>query len=414
MSFWIIAFAIALLSAAPLVVALRRGRGIGAQNASTAEIEMKVYRDQLKEVERDLARGVLSEEDAKRARTEVSRRLLEADKATDTDTRSTGRGSLFAAVGLGIALLGGGAWLYSDLGAPAYKDLPLSRRIDLAAQTRANRMSQDEVEATRPASPAIQEADARLTELLTQLRAALAMRPDDLQGHILLARNEAVVGNYRRAYEAQREVIRIKGPATSADDYADLADMMILAAGGFVSPEAEDALSKALQRAPDNGTAIYYSGLMFAQTGRPDMTFKLWQPLLSKSEPDDPWVAPIRGQIELVAEAAGIGYTLPPAATTSLKGPTEEDMQNAADMTPEERQEMIRGMVEGLSARLANEGGTPEEWSRLISSLGMLGDTERAKAIWGEAQVIFNSAPDELAVVRAGAERAGVAPDVVQ
>ena len=114
----------------------------------------------------------------------------------------------------------------------------------------------------------------------------------------------------------------------------------------------------------------------------------------------------IREQIEAVAQAAGIRYTLPPASD-GLKGPSAEDMENAADMTPQERQEMIRGMVEGLSARLANEGGTPEEWARLISSLAMLGDTERAKAIWGEAQVIFGADPEKLAVVRAGAERAG-------
>ncbi|MBU1280511.1 MAG: c-type cytochrome biogenesis protein CcmI, partial [Alphaproteobacteria bacterium] len=62
MTFWIIAFAIALLSIAPIALVLRRGRGMGAQSTSTAEIEMKVYRDQLKEVERDLARGVLSKE----------------------------------------------------------------------------------------------------------------------------------------------------------------------------------------------------------------------------------------------------------------------------------------------------------------------------------------------------------------
>ncbi|WP_460273751.1 c-type cytochrome biogenesis protein CcmI [Celeribacter sp. ULVN23_4] len=409
MTFWIIASAIAFLSAIPLALALWRAHGIGDVDSSTAEVEMKVYRDQLKEVDRDEARGVLSEEDAKRARIEVSRRLLDADKARESEKRSSARAPLWAAAMLFAAICGGAVWLYADLGASGYEDLPLSRRLELANEARANRPTQDAIETMRPPSPPIQEPDERLTTLLGQLREALATRPDDLQGHILLARNEAVAGNYHSAYEAQEEVIRIKGPAATADDYADLADMMILAAGGFVSPEAEDALTKALQRDPNNGTAIYYSGLMFAQTGRPDMTFRLWQPLLSSSTASDPWILPIRQQIESVAQAAGIRYTMPPTpSANALSGPTSEDMAAAADMTPEERQEMIQGMVEGLSARLANEGGTPEEWSRLISSLGMLGETERAKAIWGEAQVIFGDTPEALSVVRQGAETAGL------
>ena len=70
---------------------------------------------------------------------------------------------------------------------------------------------------------------------------------------------------------------------------------------------------------------------------------------------------------------------------------------------------MIRGMVEGLSARLANDGGTSAEWAQLIGALGVLGDTDRARAIYGEAQVVFGARPEDLAIVRAAAERAGVA-----
>ncbi|WP_417242838.1 c-type cytochrome biogenesis protein CcmI [Celeribacter sp.] len=409
MIFWIIALVIALLATAPLAVAFRRARGIGRLDTSKAEVEMGVYRDQLSEVERDLERGMLSPEDAKRAKLEISRRLLVADTARTKADTTGGKAPLLGAVALVVAVTGGGVWLYSDLGAPNYEDLPMSRRFEVAAENRANRPLQVEAEAKAPALPALQEPDPRHMELLTKLRTALAERPDDVQGQTLLARNEAVVGNYRAAYEAQQQVIRIKGETATADDYADLADMMILAAGGFVSPEAETALSKALARDPQNGAAIYYTGLMFAQTGRPDMTFRLWNGLLDSSQPDAPWVPAIRGQIEAVAQAAGVRYTLPPLAEAStLSGPSAADIENAADMTPEERQDMIRGMVDGLSARLANAGGTPEEWSRLISSLAMLGDTARATAIWKEAQVIFGASPEAMAIVRGGAVQAGI------
>ncbi|MCA0043747.1 c-type cytochrome biogenesis protein CcmI [Celeribacter litoreus] len=408
MTFWIIAIALALLSLAPLAVAMRRARGLSGTDESRADIEVKLYKDQLSEVDRDEARGVLSAEDAKRTRLEISRRLLEADKARAGGHAQRKRTPIWAAGALVVVLLGGGVWLYSELGLPMYQDLPLQRRIELAAENRATRPTQAEMEAQIPATPSLEAPDERLNNLLLELRKALETRPDDLQGHVLLVRNEAGLGNFKAAYEAQADVLRIKGDAATASDYAEYADLMIMAANGYVSPEAEQALTNALRRDPNNATSIYYSGLMFAQTGRPDMTFKLWQPLLAGSEPTDPWVPPIRAQIEMVAQAAGIRYTLPPLSTSPLAGPTAADIENAADMTPEERMEMIRGMVDGLSARLANEGGSPEEWSRLISSLAMLGETQRAKDIWNEAQVIFGPTPEALAIVKDGAQRAGL------
>ncbi len=56
-----------------------------------------------------------------------------------------------------------------------------------------------------------------------------------------------------------------------------------MAAGGYVSPEAEAALSEVLRREPSNGRARYYTGLLYAQTGRPDLAFRVWRPLLEDS-----------------------------------------------------------------------------------------------------------------------------------
>lgn len=408
MTFWIIAFLIALLATAPLVLVLRRAHGSESDDAGNTAVELRVYKDQLAEVERDLSRGLLSEDAAKRARLEISRRMLDADTKSGDHTTKDAPAPLWAALALGAVVIAAGVWLYALEGAPQYPDLPLERRLELAQETRENRPSQEIAEQASPASPPLQSADAKHLELLDQLRAALETRPNDLQGHILLARNTSVVGEYREAYDAQNRVIAIKGDAATADDYATLADFMILAVGGYVSPEAEDVITSALARDPDNGRANYYAGLMFAQTGRPDMTFQFWNRLLNNSAPTDLWVPPVRAQIEDIAQAAGIKYTLPPLAST-LKGPTTEDIEAASDMEAGDRQEFIRSMVDQLSARLANSGGSPDEWARLISSLGVLGDTGRARAIWNEAQVIFGPDANALATVRAAAQSAGVA-----
>ena len=91
-----------------------------------------------------------------------------------------------------------------------------------------------------------------------------------------------------------------------------------------------------------------------------------------------------------------------------MKGPSADDVAAAADMSTEDRMEMIRGMVGQLSERLYADGGSVEEWARLISSLGVLGDTEKAKEAWDKAQVAFAGQEDALSALRAAAEQAGV------
>jgi len=118
-----------------------------------------------------------------------------------------------------------------------------------------------------------------------RLRKAMADRPDDPRGFQLLAENEAALGNFVAAYQAQARLIALKGDTATADDYADYAEMMILAAGGYVSPEAEKALGTALGMDAGNAPALYYIGLMEAQVGRPDRTFAIWRQLLEAATP---------------------------------------------------------------------------------------------------------------------------------
>jgi len=246
-------------------------------------------------------------------------------------------------------------------------------------------------------------------EMVEKLRQVVAQRPDDIQGQKLLARNEAALGNFRAAYEAQARMIALKSDAATAEDFANLADAMVLAAGGYVSPEAEAALDAALTRDGANGIARYYLGLLYAQTGRPDIAFKVWRALLDGSSPSDAWVAPVRAGLPELAMHAGVEYQLPPLPEEGLRGPSAADMEAAADMTPEERQDFVRNMVAQLNERLATQGGTAAEWAQLIGALGNLGETQRAAAIWSEAQVVFAGRPDDLARIRAAAESAGVA-----
>ncbi|MFV2035733.1 MAG: tetratricopeptide repeat protein, partial [Halocynthiibacter sp.] len=255
-------------------------------------------------------------------------------------------------------------------------------------------------------TPQIIERDPQYVALVEQLRAVVERRPDDLRGYVLLAGNEAQLGNFIAAHQAQSRVLEIMDDTAGSGDYANYADLLVLAAGGYVSPEAEAALSKSLRLDRENGTARYYSGLLFAQTGRADLAFRIWQPLLETSNPEDPWVPAIRAQIEEAAYVAGVQYTLPNDG--SGPGPSAAEIAASQDMTPEEREAMIRGMVDRLSGRLGRQGGSSQEWARLIGALGVLGETDRARAIWQEAQRIFADEPAALSEIGAEAESAGV------
>lgn len=403
-AFWAAAGGIGLAVAAIFLLALRRAR---AEIAAAADFDLKVYRDQLAEIDRDLTRGTLTSDEADRLRTEVSRRLLDADRHSQSATRQASTGGIAVAAALILALIGSSYWAYLRLGAPGYPDLPLATRLAMSDDMRANRPSQTEMEEEAAASrPAPAEPEADFAALMEQLREAVANRPDDARGLELLASNEARLGNLSAAREAMENLLRVKGDTATAEDHAALAEVMIMAAGGLVSPEAEASLARALTLDARNGTARYYFGLMAAQVGRFDRTFALWRPLLEESPADAPWVAPIRAQIEDVAARAGIRYTLP--GTT--RGPDGATIAAAEDMTPEDRQAMIEGMVAQLGERLATEGGTVEDWARLISSLSVLGRMEEAAEIYAEALMRFEGSPSQQSFLREAALNAGLTP----
>ncbi len=408
MMFWSIAAILALGCSGLIATALLRGRSDAVPHAA---YDLDVYRVQLKDVDKDLARGVITEAEAERLRTEVSRRILSADtqlrQAGGGITQPGGGAALLAGV-LALVVTAGALVGYSMLGAPGYPDMPRSERRAASDAARADRLAQAEaVERFGvPEAPLTPRED--FAQLMTQLRAAVEKRPDDARGLALLARNEAGLGNTSAGIDAQSRLIDVRGDEAAAGDHAFLADLLITAAGGYVSREAEAALRTALSKDPQHPEARYYLGIYFDQVDRADAAFRTWEQLLRDSPPDAVWIPQLRDQIIGAADRAGIRYTLPPE--TAAPGPTAEQVDAAGDMADADRQQMIRGMVDGLMSRLAEQGGPPEDWARLITSLGVLGEVERAAAIQGEALVIFKDSPEALEMIRAAAQSAGIDP----
>ena len=94
----------------------------------------------------------------------------------------------------------------------------------------------------------------------------------------------------------------------------------------------------------------------------------------------------------------------PPA----VKGPSAEDIENAADMSTDDRRAMISGMVTGLADRLATEGGPAPDWAQLILAYGVLGEIDTAQEIFNEALRLFKERPTDLEILRQAAVNVGL------
>lgn len=405
MAFWILATLLALIAAGLLVLPLARKN----QSEQSGPSDVDIYKTQLAEIESDAQKGILSTEEAEQARTEIARRLLAADKSATSGRGNASRGVAIgaAALSLGVVMVGG-TGLYLTLGAPGAMDLPRAERIADATERYNSRPSQSQAEAAQPAPEQIDLPDD-LRATVERVRQTAADNPTDLAAQRDVTRMEIIMGNSAAAARSQAAVIDILGAdAAPIAEKEALLELMAAAAGGTITPESERVLRQILDEDPDSLTGLYWVGVLFMQNGRPDRAFTYWDRLLRNAPADAPWVEEVqRTTADLAWYAGREDYT--PPAPVGLRGPTAEDMENAADMDADAQAQMIQGMVNGLMDRLATDGGTPDEWAQLIRALGVLGETDRAAAIWGEAQQNFAATPEALDLIRSAATDAGVA-----
>lgn len=370
MTLWIAAAGLLALTLAVLLAALLRK---GSPGASRGDYDVAVYRSQLDEVERDVDRGILSAELAEAARLEIKRRMLAASGEADPPTPAAAeagapawRGALLALVVVLVPV--GSIGLYLLLGSPNLPDQPLASRT-VATQTAAQEQAEME----------------RLTARLAQ---QMEQQPDRVDGWLLLGRSLRTIENYDEAMRAFERALALTGRAP--DVLSEYGEILVLAHGGRVAEPARRVFEETLRGFPTEPRARYYLGLAKAQQGDPRGALQDWVDLIAMSPPDAPWLADIRREIRGVAAAAGIdAATLTPSAglpDPAAGGLGEEDVKAAAEMSPEERDAMIRAMVEGLAQRLEDEPGDADGWRRLARAYEVLGESEKAKEALARAE----------------------------
>lgn len=314
------------------------------------QYDRAVYRDQLQEVDRDVARGVLSTREADSARLEIQRRLLAVDVAGGpVPDRAARSPRVAAAAALFVVLCAAG--LYWRLGAPALPDVPFADRP----------VAQQEPGATGGEAPHndMRDAAARLEQKLRD-------DPTNASGWVLYARTESMLGNWQKSADAYKHAIDLG--SKDGDVLAGYGEMQVMAADGVVSPAARDTFTAALAADASNGVARYYLALADSQAGEGHKAVAAWLELAAGLPENSQMREAIANRI---AEAAkNGGFDAPPlpkglAAEAPTNGPTAEQMQAAAAMPPAERDQMINGMIEKLAARLKAEPNDLDGWLRL-------------------------------------------------
>jgi len=343
---WILFGAVTLAVIAALFWASRPGEDVADRSARA----MAIYEDQLAELVRDADRGVITEAEKEAAETEIKRRMLKIDRGSSVKAQGNATALLVAAVLVPM----GAAILYFGLGRP---DLPAAPYADRVAQ-------------------------AQELEVLTErLRNALLTDPEggETQGWRLLATTYSNQGWFDRAVEAYRGLLA--KPDANSVDFSRAVEAGLSATQGEVTPEIRGWIDRALELAPENPAGTFYLAYALRQEGDPDAALDALAARVAQETTYQnwmPWFLDLGQELAIATERDLFDVPSP------SRGPTAEDVEAASEMSAADRDAMIRGMVDGLAARLQEEPEDIEGWLQLGRAYTVLGEAENARAAFEE------------------------------
>ena len=366
---WVV---LALMTAAVLAALLRPLLRTGAAAPDRAAYDLAVYRDQLGELTRDEARGTISAAEAGAARLEIERRLL---AVTPSGEAPPARPARFAALLLVVAVPLAAVGLYLDLGEPDLPDQPLSARG-----------------AERPLLADDGSLDPAKVKLA--LEAKLKADPASLDGWLLLGRTDASLGAWDDGTAAYEKAMSLSHDRP--DVLEAYGELLVGSGGGQVTDAAAALFTRAVAADGNRIKARYYLALAAAQHGDLAEAVAGWKALEADAPAGAPWrqtVVELRQEAErrLAGGTAADQPQDPPSAV-----PADPAAAQIAKLPPGEQGQAIRGMVEGLAARLDAHPDDLPGWQRLARAYVVLGEGQKAEAAYRQVLTRDPKQPDAL------------------
>jgi len=384
MLFWVIAAVMTAVATLVLIGPVVRARAEAPDAPELHDIE--VYSDQLSEVDRDLADGLVDPVQAEVAKTEISRRLLAAARKSETadaDGKLAGNRGLRRAAVILVALFMPIAALtaYLELGRPGLPELPLSARLQADPQSNDIAML-------------IARAEQHLTE-----------NPDDGRGWDVLGPIYLRTGRYAESATAFKKAISILGPSPTR--LASLGEALFSAAGGIVTEEANLAFQTARELDSTDPKPQFFLAVALAQSGKTTEARAAFSGMLETAPADAPWIPAVQSQLAALETNAGAA-PLSGAGSAAPGNPTAADIVASQNMSQEDRQAMIGSMIESLEAKLVDNPDNVAGWLRLVRSHVVTGNRDKAQAALDRAFAAFAPSGTESRQLSALANELGL------
>ena len=290
MLFVVIAFGIALCVAAVFLWVLLRERKPLTQ-ASQANANAKVYRDQILDLDREHDSGHISDEEWRQSRDELSMRLLEDTSAADDPVAKTEKPAVWTAVVLAVALPISAMGFYMWVGQPEALN-PMALK------------SPEQVD---------QKDLAKLAETLAD---KLQSQPENLQGWVMLGRTYRTLENFDASLRAYDTALKL-----SADDDLQLEriEVMAMQRQGNFDGEPWRVIREILQKDPQHFGALLTAGSASYAEGKYADALKYWEQARKPLEANHPDLAGLENAIATVRDKMGLPAK---AASTGSSGPS--------------------------------------------------------------------------------------------
>jgi cytochrome c-type biogenesis protein CcmH len=239
--------------------------------------DLAVYRDQLKELEADLERGLISPAEADAARNEIKRRILAAPQTAAPEQKN--RRTRTTAIALAAIVLQLSLGFYWLSGRP---ELP-SRFYDAKAEQDA----------------AGNQMLAEIASMVDRLAERLKAQPNDAKGWRMLGWSYVQLGRVKEGIDALARAVTLD--PKNAALRSQYGEALVQDADGAVTPDALAAFEEALKHDAKDPRARFYKGLHLVQSGKEKEAFDLWTQIIREAPKDAEWLPGLREQTQALA-----------------------------------------------------------------------------------------------------------------
>ncbi len=242
------------------------------------QLNVAIFEDRMKELDIELANGVLTEERYEQARNELQRDLLQNTGSGGVNTVSAEGGRWIAPL-LMLLVPALAVGVYLAVGSPGIMEKPPA-----TAEIPAHQGTSD------------MQMAGDMPTMIQRLQERLAENPQDVDGWVLLGRSMAMLRRYQDAADAYGRAYQLVGDVPEI--MAQYAETLALAQNGSFEGRPMELLEKAMQVDPDSPRVLWLQGVVVAQQGESSAAAEIWGRVLASLPPESEAAQMVRSSIE--------------------------------------------------------------------------------------------------------------------